>query len=204
VAEGNVGAGTGTVAFGWKGGIGTSSRKLPPSLDGWTLGALVQANFGGVLQILGAPVGQALGQYYLKDALDRGDADGSIMIILATDAPLSDRNLTRLARRAMAGLARTGAAMSDGSGDYAIAFSTADGVRRTAERRSGLARYDELPNSLLSPLFQATIEATEEAIYNALCAATTMTGYKRHTVKALPMDEVQRLVCNHRIVAPPI
>lgn len=194
VAEGNVGAGTGTVAFGWKGGIGSSSRKLPSSLGGWTFGVLVQANFGGVLQILGCPVGQALGKYYLKDSLDRGDADGSIMIIVATDAPLSDRNLTRVARRAMAGLARTGAAMSDGSGDYAIAFSTAEAVRRSAIRRGSVAQYDELPNGLMSPLFEATIEATEEAIYNALCGAETMTGFQGRTVEALPMDEVRRVM----------
>ena len=129
---GNVGAGTGTVAFGWKGGIGTASRCLPAALGGWTVGALVQANYGGELRMDGLPVGKALGRYYLKDALDRGDADGSVVVLLATDAPLSDRNLTRLAARAMAGIARTGAAMSDGSGDYAIAFSTAAEVRRHA------------------------------------------------------------------------
>ncbi len=166
VVEGCVGAGTGTVAFGWKGGIGTSSRRLPVSsgdslsvrLGGYTVGVLVQSNFGGVLQIMGIPVGERLGRYYLKDQLAHDDAlntvnsqsaianpqspDGSIMIVLATDAPLSDRNLTRLARRAMAGLARTGAAMSNGSGDYAIAFSTSEQVRRTPERRSKLAEPD--------------------------------------------------------------
>ncbi len=194
LAEGCVGAGTGTVAFGWKAGIGTSSRCLARSLGGWTLGVLVQANFGGVLQIIGVPVGVTLGRYFLKDALDRGDADGSIMIIIATDAPLSDRNLTRLARRSLAGLARTGAAMSDGSGDYAIAFSTAAGVRRTPQRRSSVALVEELPNAALSPLFQATIEASEEAIYNALCTATTTTGYAGHTVEALPLDEIKRLL----------
>jgi len=130
VDEGAVGAGTGTMAFGWKGGVGTSSRALPKELGGATIGVLVQSNYGGVLQMDGLPVGKSLGQYYLKDALDRGDADGSIMIVVATDAPLSDRNLTRLAARALAGLARTGAAMSNGSGDYAIAFSTAKSVRR--------------------------------------------------------------------------
>ena len=174
VVEGCVGAGTGTVAFGWKGGIGTSSRRLPVSsgdslsvrLGGYTVGVLVQSNFGGVLQIMGIPVGERLGRYYLKDQLAHDDAlntvnsqsaianpqspDGSIMIVLATDAPLSDRNLTRLARRAMAGLARTGAAMSNGSGDYAIAFSTSEQVRRTPERRSRLADLTELPNDALS------------------------------------------------------
>ena len=123
VVEGAVGAGTGTVCFGWKGGIGSSSRRLPGKLGGYTLGALVQTNFGGVLQVCGQPVGQRLGQHYLKKELE--SADGSIMIVLATDAPLSDRNLTRLARRAFAGLARSGAAFSDGSVDYALAFSAA-------------------------------------------------------------------------------
>lgn len=189
VAEGCVGAGTGVVAFGWKGGIGTSSRRLPNPLGGWTVGALVQTNFGGVLQIAGLPVGQALGRYFLREQLDRGDADGSVIIVLATDAPLSDRNLTRMARRALAGLARTGAAMSDGSGDYALAFSTAEGVRRNA-RGTEIALIADLPNSALSPLFLAAIEATEEAIYNALCAATTMTGFHGHTVEALPLDQL--------------
>ncbi|MGC8782030.1 MAG: P1 family peptidase, partial [Anaerolineae bacterium] len=160
VAEGCVGAGTGTVAFGWKGGIGTSSRRLPASLGDYTVGALVQSNFGGLLQVMGIPVGQKLGRYYLKEQLEQGDADGSIMIVLATDAPLSDRNLTRLARRAFAGLARTGAAMSNGSGDYALAFSTAEAVRRTPERRRAMAAWPDLPNDLMSPLFLAAIEAT--------------------------------------------
>ena len=190
VQEGAIGAGTGTVAFGWKGGIGTSSRVLPKSLGGWTLGALVQSNFGGVLQMAGIPVGQALGQYYLKNALDKGNADGSIMIVLATDAPLSDRNLTRLARRALAGLARTGASFSDGSGDYALAFSTAEAVHRTPVRRSHVTPYPEVPNAQISPLFQAAIEATEEAIYNSLCMAETMAGY-RGTVEALPLEKVR-------------
>ncbi len=195
VLEGAVGAGTGTVAFGWKGGIGTSSRVLPDSLGGWTVGALVQTNFGGVLQMAGYPVGQALGQYYLKDKLEvnRANPDGSIMIVLATDAPLSDRNLARLARRALAGLARTGASFSDGSGDYALAFSTAEAVRRTPERRSKVTAYAEVPNAQVSPLFQAAIEATEEAIYNSLCMAETMTGY-RGTVEALPLEKVREMV----------
>lgn len=192
VMEGCVGAGTGTVAFGWKGGIGTSSRRLPAALAGYTVGVLVQANFGGVLQMAGAPIGRALGRYYLRDVVATGDADGSIMIVIATDAPLSDRNLTRLARRALAGLARTGAALSDGSGDYALAFSTAEGVRRTPARRAQLATVTELPNSALSPLFEATIEATEEAIYNALCMATTLTGYRGATVEALPLAAIGR------------
>ncbi len=197
VEEGSVGAGTGTVAFGWKGGIGTSSRLVPERLGGYTVGVLVQSNFGGVLQILGVPVGQKLGQYYLKGAVDRNDADGSIMIIVATDAPLSDRNLTRLARRALAGLARTGASMTHGSGDYVIAFSTADSVRRGRERRGKaftIVELSELSNEGVSPLFQAVIEATEEAIYNSLFKATTVTGYRGVTVKALPQDRVLALM----------
>ena len=192
--EGCVGAGAGTIAFGWKGGIGTSSRRLPPALGGWTVGVLVQSNFGGVLQIEGAPIGKQLGRHYLKPeldpVLDQGDADGSILIVVATDAPLSDRNLTRLARRALAGLARTGAAVSDGSGDYALAFSTDAGVRRTPERRSRPTPIPDVPNALLSPLFLAAIEATEEAILNSLTSATTTTGYRGVTVAALPLNRV--------------
>jgi len=191
VAEGCVGAGTGTVCFGWKGGIGTSSRVLPIDLGGYTLGVLVQTNFGGVLQIDGIPVGKKLGQYYLKEQLDDASADGSIMIVVATDAPLSDRNLKRLARRGLAGLARTGASLSNGSGDYVIAFSTNEAVRRTAERRSKVWAYPEVPNELMSPLFEAVIEATEEAIYNSLCMAETMTGYRNQTIEALPLDQIK-------------
>ena len=195
VIEGAVGAGTGTIAFGWKGGIGTSSRVLPKNLGGFTLGVLVQTNFGGVLQMGGFPVGQIIGQYYLKDQLDSG-ADGSIMIVLATDAPLSDRNLTRLARRALGGLARTGASLADGSGDYVLAFSTAEGVRRTPKRRGKETAYPELPNGLMSPLFEAAIEATEEAIYNSLCMAETMAGF-RGKVDALPLEKVRSVISNH-------
>jgi len=192
VAEGCVGAGTGTVAFGWKGGIGTSSRRLPAPLGGYTVGVLVQSNYGGVLQVAGVPVGQRLGQYYLREQVGPvappDSADGSIMMIVATDAPLSDRNLTRLANRALAGLARTGAAMSNGSGDYVLAFSTAPEVRRTPLAPGQLRSTVELPNDQVSPLFQAVIEATEEAIYNSLCMATTTTGYRGHTVYALPLE----------------
>jgi len=190
VAEGCVGAGTGTICFGWKGGIGTSSRVLPlvGKLGRYTIGALVQTNFGGVLQMDGIPVGKKLGQYYLKEYLGNDSTDGSIMIVLATDAPLSDRNLKRLAKRGLAGLARTGASMSNGSGDYVIAFSTAEEVRRTAERRSKVWAYPEVPNDLMSPLFQAAIEATEEAIYNSLCMAETMIGYREAKVVALPFS----------------
>ena len=188
VLEGCVGAGTGTVCFGWKGGIGTSSRLLPESLGGYTVGVLVQTNFGGVLQMDGNPVGKKLGQYYLMDQID----DGSIMIILATDAPISDRNLKRLAQRALAGLARTGASMSNGSGDYVIAFSTAEEVRRTQERRSTVWHYPELSNDRISPLFQSAIECTEEAIYNSLCMAETMTGSGGVTIPALPFSVVEK------------
>ncbi|HSQ17992.1 MAG TPA: P1 family peptidase [Anaerolineales bacterium] len=197
VAEGTVGAGTGTTAFGWKAGIGSSSRRLPANLGGYTLGALVQANFNGVLQMDSLPVGKTLGKYYLKDTLD-DKAAGSIIIILATNAPLSDRNLTRLARRAFAGLARTGASFNDGSGDYALAFSTAESVRRTPERRGQPSSLVELPNNLVSPLFQAAIEATEEAIYNSLCMATSLTGYQGHRADALPLDQVRALRQNWR------
>jgi D-aminopeptidase len=185
VVQGCVGAGTGTVCFGWKGGIGSSSRHLPAELGGWTLGVLVQTNFGGVLQILGRPLGIELCQYYLKEQLVPPPSGESIMIILATDAPLSDRNLNRLARRSLGGLARTGASLHNGSGDYAIAFSTHSEVRRTPDRRRQFNAYPELPNDLLSPLFQAAIEATEEAIYNSLFFAETTTGFQRHTARAL-------------------
>lgn len=193
VAEGCVGAGTGTVAFGWKGGIGTSSRRLPVVLGGYTVGVLVQSNYGGVLQMAGQPVGQQLGQYYLREQLappPPESADGSIMIIVATDAPLSDRNLTRLGHRALAGLARTGAAMSNGSGDYVLAFSTAPEVRRNRITSGQLRATQELPNDQLSPLFQAVIEATEEAIYNSLCMAATMHGYQGRVVHALPLQTI--------------
>jgi D-aminopeptidase len=207
VAEGAVGAGTGTVAFGWKGGIGTSSRFLPASLGGYTVGVLVQSNFGGVLQILGIPIGKALGQHYLKGVAsacsvarsEQEGPDGSIMMVVATDAPLSDRNLTRLARRALAGLARTGASMSNGSGDYVIAFSTAKGVRRTLERRARESTIQELPNERVSPLFQAAIESTEEAIYSSLLMATITTGYRGVTVRALPVDQVVALMRASRV-----
>lgn len=174
VEEGSVGAGTGTVAFGWKGGIGTSSRKLPGKLGGWTVGVLVQTNFGGILTIDGAQVGRALGKYYLKNELE--NADGSIMIVIATDAPVDARNLERMGARAMAGLARTGAAMTNGSGDYAIAFSTHRGAAT-------------MKNDDMSPLFLATIEATEEAIYNSLFKATDV-----RDVRALPIEEALRVM----------
>lgn len=198
VPEGAVGAGTGTISFGWKGGIGTSSRLLPASLGGYTVGVLVQSNYGGVLQMDGIPVGETLGQYYLRDHVADDGADGSIMMIIATDAPLSDRNLKRLARRAMGGLARTGASLTNGSGDYVISFSTAESVRRTPERRSKASLIENLPNGEISPLFQAVIEATEEAIYNSLVmAGTTNDGVRYHPgntgVEVLPVEEIKPL-----------
>ena len=197
VEQGAVGAGTGTIAFGFKGGIGTSSRKLPVSLGGYTVGVLVQSNFGGVLAMDGTPVGVPLGRYYLREDLENERVDGSIMIVVATDAPLSDRNLERLANRAFAGLARTGASFSNGSGDYAIAFSSAESVRRTAPRRRGEAQVTELANDRMSPLFQAVAEATEEAILNSLLKATTTTSVqdgKTVTIEALPLEAVTALL----------
>jgi len=205
VDEGCVGAGAGTVAFGFKGGIGTASRRLPAALGGYTVGVLIQSNFGGILSINGAPVGRELGRYYLKEELrsannslpDRA-ADGSIMIVIATDAPVDHRNLQRLAARSMMGLARTGAAGSNGSGDYAIAFSTAPELRiRTgAASRNAKSNVTLLSNDAMSPLFLAVIEATEEAIYNSLFRATTTTG-RGHTVEALPIDRTLEILRRH-------
>ena len=211
VQEGSVGAGAGTVAFGWKGGIGTSSRRLPQGVGGYTVGVLVQSNYGGVLTINGAPVGRELGRYYLQRELaapqqgPADGADGSIMIVVATDAPLDARNLDRLAARALNGLARTGATMTNGSGDYVIAFSTSREVRR----RAGTAwvTVSDLPNEGMSPLFQAVAEATEEAIYNSMFRATTVRG--RHmTAEALPIDRTLEVLrrygaLNHHRTLPP-
>ncbi|MGB7069520.1 MAG: P1 family peptidase [Pyrinomonadaceae bacterium] len=242
VDEGSVGAGTGTVAFGWKGGIGTSSRRLPVSLGGYTIGVLVQTNFGGVLTIDGAPVGVELGKYYLKDAVSlqtparskgisgadcnaitsvrasasdaadgsisildadsnaltsvrasaRDAADGSIIIVIATDAPLDWRQLERLAERSMSGLARTGSAMTNGSGDYAIAFSTALENRvRSAETKRTM---QVVGNDAMSPLFLAVIEATEEAIYNSMLKASTIRGRDKRTVEALPLEPTRNIL----------
>ncbi|MEM8526097.1 MAG: P1 family peptidase [Bacteroidota bacterium] len=192
VAEGNVGAGTGTRCFGFKGGIGTSSRKLPEKLGGYTVGVLVQSNFGGVLQIGGVPVGVELEKYYLKDQLNE-DADGSCMIIVATDAPLDARNLKRLAKRAMLGLARTGGIASNGSGDYVIAFSTAPDLRIPYRIEQATYTQEVLHNDRMSPLFLATIEATEEAILNSLFAAEPMEGH-RGKVDALPVNQVLEIM----------
>jgi D-aminopeptidase len=198
VEEGSVGAGTGTVAFGFKGGIGTSSRRLPPKLGGYTVRVLVQTNFGGVLTISGAPVGRELGQYYLREELqqaggakDRGN--GSVMIVIATDAPVDARNLKRMAARAMLGLGRTGAAGSNGSGDYVIPFSTASQMRIRTEDKASPRHIELLPNDAMSPLFLAVIEATEEAVYNSLLRATTITG-RGHTVEALPLEKTTEIL----------
>lgn len=224
VEEGAIGAGAGTICFGWKGGIGTSSRRLADSLGGFTVGVLVQSNFGGVLTICGAPVGEELGRFYLKEHLgsarsrvqqartsssaaeqkqsepsgdrdSRSAADGSIMIVVATDAPLDHRNLKRLALRSMFGLARTGSSGSNGSGDYAIAFSTA---RKTAYGPAP----QPLANDAVSPLFLAVIEATEEAIYNSLFRAHTVTSFagtdKQRTVDAVPIEQTLEILRNHR------
>jgi D-aminopeptidase len=197
VEHGSVGAGRGTMAFGFKGGIGTSSRRLPPELGGWTVGVLVQTNFGGVLQIAGAPVGRELGRYYLKNEVGRGEAldspDGSCMMVVATDAPIDSRNLTRLARRALAGLARTGSSMSNGSGDYVIAFSTVPVAR--------LGTEPTVPNDQMSPVFEAAIEATEEAIYNSLFMATSVRGY-RGSAEALPLDSTVSILQRHGVIRP--
>ncbi|HLB54751.1 MAG TPA: P1 family peptidase [Gemmatimonadales bacterium] len=189
VAEGSVGAGTGTIAYGWKGGIGTASRRAGST--GFTVGVLVQANHGGDLTILGVPVGRELGRIGItRESRERG-SDGSIIIVVATDAPLSDRNLRRLASRAMMGLGRTGSAAQNGSGDYVIAFSTSPAVRRI--RDAPRLATTELGNEQMNPLFQAVVEVTEEAIYNALFMATPVTG-NGIRVEAIPLDEVKRIL----------
>jgi D-aminopeptidase len=215
VREGSVGAGTGTIAFGWKGGIGTSSRVLPATLGGFTVGVLVQSNFGGVLTVLGAPVGKELGQYAFREATEeRGD--GSIIVVIATDAPLSDRNLGRLAARAMLGVARTGSSASNGSGDYAIAFSTAESVRRRVTAPPGAASDAgvaarpssdagvvtrsplDLDNDAASGLFQAVIEATEESIYNSLFMATAVSS-RVGKAEPIPLDRVREILKKHNL-----
>jgi D-aminopeptidase len=223
VDEGSLGAGTGTVAFGFKGGIGTASRRLPPTLGGYTVGVLVQTNFGGVLTIAGAPVGKELGRYYLRNEVEpakpghpsdplngkrnapgeaRGlyaNGDGSCMIVVATDAPLDARNLKRLGSRAIMGLARTGSSGANGSGDFVIAFSTAAGLRIVSGRATVDRGTAVLANDEMSPLFEAVIEATEEAILNSLFKATTVTG-RGHTVEELPLDKTVEILRRHRMI----
>jgi len=213
VEEGSVGAGTGTRAFGWKGGIGTSSRVVPDELGGYTVGVLVQSNFGGILSIAGAPVGRELGRYSFQGtapgdddapvgagpdeaAEARDEGQGSIMMVVATDAPLSPLKLERVARRAMMGLARTGSFAGNGSGDYVIAFSTASGVRRGGDDVLAVA---EVANSRMSSLFLATVEATEEAVYNSLFKATTVSGMG-NTAEALPIEETLEVLRRYNVI----
>ena len=212
VEEGSVGAGTGTRAFGWKGGIGTSSRVVPAELGGYTVGVLVQSNFGGILSIAGAPVGRELGRYSFQGTAPGSDApfgadqgegrgggdegQGSIMMVVATDAPLSPLKLERVARRAMMGLARTGSFAGNGSGDYVIAFSTASGVRRGGD---DVLAVEEVANNRMSSLFLATVEATEEAVYNSLFKATTVSGMG-NTAEALPIDETLEVLRRYNVI----
>jgi len=214
VAEGNVGAGTGTRALGFKGGIGTASRQIPENRGGYTVGVLVQSNFGGVLTINGAPVGEELGNHYLASELGSRrttqsgtatkesaqnnsydfDIDGSVMIIVATDAPLTSRNLERLAKRAFLGIAKVGGFASNGSGDYVIAFSTHPDVRNNLDNSGSVREIRELENSAVSPLFLAAVEATEEAILNSLFMAETMEGHEGREQEALPIDKVMNIL----------
>jgi D-aminopeptidase len=203
VEEGSVGAGTGTQAFAWKGGIGTSSRVLPDSLGGYTVGVLVQTNYGGVLTVNGAPVGRELGQYSYRSDLEAGgeedrQEDGSIMIVVATNAPLNARSLDRIAMRALMGLARTGSFASNGSGDYVIAFSTDPAVRRPRESGTPVTT-PSLVNASMSPLFAATAEATEEAIYNAIFKATTVSS-SRGTLEAIPVEDLERVLRKYNVL----
>lgn len=197
VKMGNVGAGTGTICFSWKGGIGTSSRVIPNQRGGYTVGVLVQTNFGGVLQVAGVPVGQELGKYKFKNTTKEYDEDGSCMIVIATDAPLTSRNLERLASRALLGLSRTGGIASNSSGDYIIAFSTAESVRVPYKSEADLETNTELRNDAVSILFQAVIEATEEAIINSLFAAETITGRNGLQIEALPLEETLEILKKH-------
>jgi len=201
VEEGTVGAGTGTSAFAWKGGIGTASRVLPASLGGYTVGALVQSNFGGILMIDGMHVGEALGQYYYKEHVEaernrneqpKQREDGSCMIVLATDAPLSPRNLERMAKRAVLGLARTGSFMANGSGDFVIAFSTRNKILSDNPGRT--ATVELLSNESVSPVFLATVEAVEEAVINSILRATTVTGYEGHTLEEFPVEKLKEMI----------
>ena len=193
VPEGSVGAGTGTQAFGWKGGMGTASRKLPAAQGGYTLGVIVQSNYGGVLTMGGAPVGQLLGRYAYQPKPGTPEfGDGSCMIVVATDAPIDARDLKRVAARAIYGLARTGSSYSNGSGDFAIAFSTAPDLRTRFGSSIPQART-LLPTDGVSALFQAALEATEEAVYNSLLKATTVSS-RSGTVEALPLDRLREIL----------
>jgi D-aminopeptidase len=192
VAEGCVGAGAGTICFGWKGGIGTSSRVLPPSLGGFSVGVLVQTNYGGVLDIAGVPIGKELGRYSFRNQLNY-PGDGSCMMVIATNAPLNSHQLKRLAKRATLALGRTGSSMSNGSGDYVIAFSTAAEVRIRIDANK-MRQVPRLGEDDMSPLFQAVVEATEESIYNSLLKATSVKGYGGREIEALPIEKVKDLL----------
>jgi D-aminopeptidase len=199
VEEGNVGAGTGTICFGFKGGIGTASRILPKEAGGYTVGVFVQTNFGGVLTVDGVPVGEVLKKFYMSETL-KDSADGSCMIVIATDAPLDARNLERLAKRSMLGLARTGGIASNGSGDYAIAFSTNEANRVKHNTQDKIDRNTFLRNDETSPLFMAVIEATEEAVLNSLFKAKSMVGKDGRSVEALPLEPVLKILKDHRAI----
>ena len=213
VEEGAVGSGAGTSAFGWKGGIGTSSRRLPERLGGYTVGALIQSNYGGVLVMDGIPVGEELDRYYLRDQLRGGDGaadddaldnpDGSIMMVVATDAPIRSLGLTRLARRVMLGLARTGATSSHGSGDFVIAFSSAESLRTGFRSDSPVDEGAVLRGDRLSPLFQAAIEATEEAVYNSMLKATTVVGKNGNTREAISIEDLLEVGAKYNRLHPP-
>ena len=203
VAEGSVGAGTGTCALGWKGGIGTASRRLPQSLGDCTVGVLVQTNFSGILTVNGAPVGKELGRYYLRQVHEaQAGEGGSCVIVVATDAPLDARQLTRLARRALLGLAAVGSPMTHGSGDYVIAFSTAASVRVPHKPVTAALDRPTVSDASLSPLFQAAREATEEAIVNSLLRATTVSGFQGHAVDAVPVDRLIEICRRHGAIRP--
>ncbi len=196
VEEGNVGAGTGTICFGFKGGIGTSSRVLSEKNGGYTIGVLVQTNYGGNLMISGIPVEEELNKMNSHNS-----GDGSVMIIVATDAPLKSRNLKRLAKRALSGIARTGGHCSNGSGEYAIAFSTAVDLRSPYDGGDKfLVGGEELRNDRMTPLFEAVIEATEEAVINSLFAAKTMTGRNNLTIHSLPINKVIKILSQHNLI----
>lgn len=197
VAEGNVGAGTGTVCFGFKGGIGTSSRKIPEALGGYTVGVLVQTNFGGVLEINGVPVGQEL-KKFIYDNITLNNVDGSCMIVVITDAPLHSRNLERVAKRAMLGLAKTGGIASNGSGDYVIALSVNEDNIKSLSLDSKLYQSTILKNEAMTPVFLATIEATEEAIINSLFAAETMKGRNKRVIESIPKERVVELMKKYK------
>jgi D-aminopeptidase len=209
VEEGSVGAGTATICFGFKGGIGTSSRRLPDSQGGYMVGVLVQSNFGGVLQIDGLPVGEELGSFYLRNDVERptdgpNSPDGSIMIVVATDAPLRTHELKRLAARAMLGLGRTGSPSTHGSGDFVIAFSTAVELRSAHQAEVLTDGAPVLRGNALSPLFEAVVEATEESIYNSLLRATTVTGREGRTIEALSIDRLLEIGKKYNRLHPPL